>query len=344
MYVPVCRLTGHSADVVRGRVSPDMMSVTSASVDKSLLVWDTASASPLRTLGGHDGEISDLCYHDSSNGIFTSCFDGKTRLFDLRSSTSMEPALVLGGEGELTCVASGNSINSPHLITGDTRGFIRFFDIRQNRACVTSFSHYNSVCSVEVSPDDSMIVSSSVDTTVRIFSSAKGDCLMTVNNGEIHPSPAVYATFLSNNEGVVGLFTNSSIVTYHLSDRVYPKRRMPSPNVGVSTKTICSIPSESNLYAVPSSDGMVHFLNVATGESAQPARKAHADDVLSVDVRGRVMVSTSGGEDSSGVLWVQTDVDLQDKEYTVSYHLVCPQIEGLVYIFLIHSCTVHWNR
>jgi WD40 repeat protein len=333
MFVPVCRLTGQSADVVRGRISPDRSTITTASVDKSVIVWDTASASALQSIGGHEGEITDVCYHGNSHGIYTSCFDGIARLYDLRSSNSSLPAMTFVCDEELTCLSSGHDPNSPLLVTGSTTGMVRFFDVRQNRLCVSSFSHYNSICSLEVSGDDSMVISSSTDTTLRVFSTSKGDCLMSLNNGEIHPSPALYATFLPDSSGVVGLFSNASLLAWDLSERVYAKRKYPSPPVGSSTKTIASTGASG--FAVPSSDGRVHFVDVDTGAKIQPATKAHADDVLSVDVVGNIMVSTSGGEDSSGVIWVKMDPDevvriTNSPEYNMTYHLVCPQIEGLV--------------
>ena len=338
MFIPVARLVGHSADVTRGRVSPNLETVTTVSADKSGTVWDLETCKPMRNLQLHPREITDCVYHASSFGVLTSCLDGVARLFDLRDS-SLAPAISLNklnlADDQLTCITSGNSPNSPMVVTGTMNGFIRFYDIRSRSLCVSAFAHYNCVTSLDTSPDDSMVVSASLDTTMRVWSAYKGDCLMSYNNGNSNPSPCVYAGFTSDSEQVIGLFLNSSIQRMHLSDRVYARSKIScGPRISTSTKTFARINSQGGI-AVPSEDGSVYFMDTFGDPSnpfIQKPIKAHADDCLSVDCRGDVLVSTGAGEDSSAVVWVRcADCPaVMSDQYKLTFNLVSPQIEGLI--------------
>ena len=282
--------------------------------------------------------MTDLSYHGSGSGLFTSSLDGEVRLFDLRSSTSTAALAIPhapsrdGSVEEISCLTAGHSDNSPLVASGSTSGYVKQYDIRHPTLVVSSFAHYNTVCSLESSLDDSMITSSSLDGTIRLWSTRKGDCLLTVNEGTSNNSPCVYSGFTADGEGLIGLFLDSSVRRWSMKDRLRSQRTILGPKISNSTKTFTRI-DESGGIAIPSEDGTVHFLNAMTGKLIQDPTKAHADDVLSVDCRGDLMVSTGAGEDSSAVLWVRllTDSDEDVKaNYKLSYNLVSPQIEGLI--------------
>lgn len=331
MFKPVARLVGHSADVVRGRISPDSTTIATGSADKCLILWDASRGDPIQQFSDHSREITDVSYHGSGYGVFTSCMDGYIRLFDSRSGGN-HPVLQLPRKPrsaetpeELTCLAAGNNPNSPVLVSGSSTGNIVFYDVRKATETISAFAHYNTICSLEMSPNDSLLVSSSLDSTMRVWSASRCDCLMTVDSGISNPAPCVYGGFTADGSGLIGLFLNSAIQRWELSDRVYCKGKLVGPaRMSNSTKTFTKIPGGG--IAVPSEDGTVHFLSLAGGV-VQPATKAHADDVLSVDCVGDLLVSTGAGEDSSGVIWVR---DTHTLDYKLSYHLVSPQIEGLI--------------
>ena len=334
MFFPICRLTGHAADVTRARISPDMSTIASASADKSVFVWDTTTGRAVRSLEDHSAEVADICYHGSGSGIFTACLDGKARLFDLRSRASVAAAIFKASEGdELSCLAGGNSVNSPVLLAGSTSGNINFFDIRSRTLAVTTFGHYNAVCSLDVSKNDSMATSSSLDGTIRIWSVARGDGLLTVNEKTSCPSPCVNAGFTFDGQGVIGIFLNSSLRRWNFKDRINSEIKFMGPKITSSTKTFTHVDEKGGI-AVPSEDGSVYFINSNTGRSIQEPFKAHSDDILSVECRGDLMVSSGAGEDSSVVIWSRILADEprvdQSEDYSVSFHLVSPQIEGLI--------------
>ena len=323
MFTPICRLVGHSADVVRGRISPDCETIATGSADKSLILWDAVTGDAIRVFENHTREVTDVSFHSVGDGVYTSSMDGLVRLFDLRSDSN-SPVLTFGNrESEVTCIGVGNGVNSGLLVSGSSTGTLLFYDVRKQQSpLVSSFAHYDTICSIEVSSNDALAVSSSLDTTMRVWSTNHCDCLLTVDSGTSNPSPCVYGGFTADQSGLIGLFLNSSIQRWELSDRVYCKQKIIGPQMKSSTKTFTRIQG-TNEFAVPSEDGKVYFMSFY--QKTSPPIKAHADDVLSVDSRNSLLVSTGAGEDSSAVIWRRTDMP-----YTMSYNLVAPQIEGLV--------------
>jgi WD40 repeat protein len=337
-FIPVCRLTGHGADVTRGRISADRSTVATSCAEKTLFLWDTATGSSIRSFTGHSHEVSDLAYHGSGIGIYTSCLDGHVRLFDLRAPTSAASLTFASSRNgaedidEFSCVTAGRSVNSALVAAGTASGHIRFFDARKASLASSAFAHYNSVCSLETSANDDIVISSSLDGTIRLWSALRGDCLMTVSDATSYTSPCVYAAFAHNDDEFIGLFLDSTARRWNVKDRIYCKAKLYGPKMTGSTKTFALLPNQG--IAVPSEDGYMHFLD-RDGKPTQAPTKAHADDILSVDCQDGLMVSTGAGEDSSAVLWLQPEndselVEIKSQDYSVTYSLVSPQIEGLV--------------
>ena len=160
---------------------------------------------------------------------------------------------------------------------------------------------------------------------------AEGDCLMSLNEKTSSSFPCMYSGFTSDGKGVIGLFLNSSLRRWNFMDKINSDIKFMGPKMTNSTKTFTNIDRLGNI-AVPSEDGSVHFLNSKKGTATQPAFKAHSDDVLSVDCRGDLLVSSGAGEDSSVVIWTKNQQDeiIRDENYNLSYNLVSPQIEGLI--------------
>jgi len=334
MFFPVARLTGHSADVTRGRISPDSRLIGTVSADKTAVIWDAATAKPIRSLIGHVKEVSDCVFHGVPDIFMTSCMDGLARIFDLRCSSgdatlTLPKAAGSGGHpDELTCLTTGHDPNSALLITGSATGKIQSHDLRRASLCLSTFAHYNSICSLETSPDDTMLISASLDSTMRIWSTYKGDCLLSYNNGNSNPAACVYGGFTADSKSVIGLFLDSSIIRMDLSDRVYPREKLIGPKISSSTKTFARTDAHGGI-AVPSEDGSIHFFGRKT--PSQKPTKAHADDCLSVDCCGDLFLSTGGGEDSSAVIWIRRPAQsVMPNDYKLTYNLVSPLIEGLI--------------
>jgi WD40 repeat protein len=306
MFQPLARLTGHSADVLVGRVSPDSTTVATGSADKSVVLWDPSTSSAIRCFS-HESAIADISYHGSSYGIYTASIHGHMRLFDLRVPGPISVIDLLSPEGDdVTAMASGNSVNSTVLVCGTKSGDLHSFDLRRSTLSVTSFGHYGAVSTIDMSPDDSLILTCSLDSTVRVFSTLHGDCVQTYSSHEGSPIGAVWGP----DREVVTLYNNGLL-------QVGDKKLRVSRNKFI--KTLASTPDG---LAVPNDNGTVDFVS-----SHSPTRtvKAHCDVAMSAHSTDRLMITTGGREDSSGVIWARAE---EEREVTFDY--ITPEIEGLI--------------
>src|SRR5665647_355733 len=78
-------LTGHSSTVCAVAVTPDGTRAVSASVDKTLRVWDLASGETLRTLEGHSALVSAVAVTPDGTRAVSASHDHTLRVWDLAS-------------------------------------------------------------------------------------------------------------------------------------------------------------------------------------------------------------------------------------------------------------------
>ena len=89
-----CRFASHGAEVRSVSFSPDARLLATASDDKSIMLWRTATGELLRTLDGHEGWV--LCVEWSPDGtsLTSGSRDAKIRIWD---STTGDCTNVLSG-------------------------------------------------------------------------------------------------------------------------------------------------------------------------------------------------------------------------------------------------------
>ena len=138
-------LLGHSNWVKTVRFSRDALLVASGSDDKTLKIWDTYKKVLVHDFnnGEHKGAVNCVRFHPDNSCLATACYDGKIRLFDVRSKQLVQN--YKDHTRPATCVSfhpSGNFLSSTAY-----DGTIKIYDLRIGETLFTLKAHEGAVMS-----------------------------------------------------------------------------------------------------------------------------------------------------------------------------------------------------
>eukprot|EP01136_Pigoraptor_vietnamica_P020262 Opistho-1_new@68906 len=158
-------LKGHSMAVVELHWSADGGNIFTASVDKTLAVWDATTYQRVRKLRGHTGIVNTCC--PSRRGaplIVSGSDDGTVKLWDARRRGEVHS---MASRYPVTAACFGDG--GDEVITGGIDNDIKVWDLRKMEVSYTMPGHGDTVTGLALSPDGSYVLSNSMDNTVRIW-------------------------------------------------------------------------------------------------------------------------------------------------------------------------------
>jgi WD40 repeat protein len=186
--------------------------IVSAGADRSIRLWDDASAQPVRATEGHADVMASLAFSPDGKRIAATSADGTVRIWDagtlrlersLQGHTDAVSSVAWSPDGRLIASGSldrsvrlwsadsGQSVGtleghteavtsvafSPDgrtLVSGGLDRAIHLWDVRSQLLVRTFEGHRLAVMSVAFAPDGRRIASGSLDETVRIWDVASG--------------------------------------------------------------------------------------------------------------------------------------------------------------------------
>lgn len=160
----------HDDAVLCVAVSPDGELVASGGWGNTIWIWQLKTGTKLRALEGHTGSILNLGFSPDGKWLVSSSEDRTARVWEVERGV---PVVVLPGHrSDLTTVAFVGSRGHGQLITGEADGIVRLWDvdsIGQRDELTTLRGHERPVTMIGFSPGRSMVISSSVDRTLRLW-------------------------------------------------------------------------------------------------------------------------------------------------------------------------------
>ena len=163
-------------------LSPDGNTIALASRDKTIRLWDRASAKEIAVLKGHEEWVKSVAFSPDGNTIASGSYDKTIRLWDRASAK--EIAVLNGHEGGVSCVAfspDGNTIAS-----GSNDTTIRLWNRASAKeiAVLKGGGVFALIESVAFSPDGNTIASGSYDKTIRLWDRASPKEIAVLNGHE----------------------------------------------------------------------------------------------------------------------------------------------------------------
>jgi len=157
----------HSADVSALALSKDGKTFLTSSLDHTCALWDPrVSQTPQKQFHEHKKEVNDIQYFPDGNSFASASSDKTCILWDIRSEkpittfTSNDSSNV----GSITFSRSGK-----YLISGNESGDCIVWNTVTAEIVQTLKGHGDAICSVEVSPDGSALMTASWDSSILIW-------------------------------------------------------------------------------------------------------------------------------------------------------------------------------
>lgn len=138
LRTPVQEFIGHSSVVVAAdwisAASDSPTQIITASWDRSAILWDVETKTPIQTLTGHDNELTHCSAHQSHRLVVTSSRDSTFRLWDFRSEI---PAVSVF-QGHSESVTSTIFTKDDKVISGSDDKSVKIWELRNMRAPLTT--------------------------------------------------------------------------------------------------------------------------------------------------------------------------------------------------------------
>ncbi|KAI6359702.1 hypothetical protein MCOR25_006969 [Pyricularia grisea] len=170
--------SAHGYEVLSLAVAGDNARFASSGGDRTVFLWDVATATTLRRFGndGHTSRVNCVAFGGDGDSVLVSGgFDTTVKLWDCKG----------GGNGSkpiqtLTDSRDGISalaVRDAEVVTGSVDGRVRTYDVRMGRCVVDVVGP--SVTSLCLSRDGNALLVGSLDSSLRLMDRAAGTCLRT---------------------------------------------------------------------------------------------------------------------------------------------------------------------
>ncbi|KAH6987401.1 WD40-repeat-containing domain protein [Ilyonectria sp. MPI-CAGE-AT-0026] len=173
----------HGYEVLSLAVAADNERFVSSGGDRTVFLWDVATAVTLRRFGGnaqsHSARVNCVSFAgDGDSLVVSGGFDTTVRIWDTKS-TSYKPIQVLT---EARDAVTSLAVRGPEVIVGSVDGRVRSYDIRMGR-CTTDVIGA-SVTSVNLTRDGRAMLVGSLDSKLRLMDRDNGACLRAYSHPE----------------------------------------------------------------------------------------------------------------------------------------------------------------
>lgn len=166
---PVFR--GHRDSVYAARISPDTKLLATASYDRDVLIWDVATAKPLRTMSGHNDPVYGLSFSPTGKWLATASGDRTVKLWDVATGQRLDTFSQPSKDQHTVAF----SPDGRFVAAGGVDFRLRVWQISDtakegtNPILHARFAHEGPILKVVFSPDGRLLATSSEDRLIKLW-------------------------------------------------------------------------------------------------------------------------------------------------------------------------------
>ncbi|KAK8164705.1 WD40-repeat-containing domain protein [Phyllosticta citrichinensis] len=188
--------TGHGYEVLDISVTEDNARFASCGGDKSVFVWDVATAKTVRRLAGHVSRVNSVAWGAAADVLVSGSFDASVKLWDLKSQNN-KPLMSLE---EARDGVSSVAVVEHQIFAGSVDGRVRTYDIRMGMVYEDVVGHpVTSLTPTKLA--DSVLVSS-LDSTLRLMDLANGKLLQAFKSPDYTNTAYRIRSTLANKDAI----------------------------------------------------------------------------------------------------------------------------------------------
>ncbi|KFY92530.1 hypothetical protein V498_04889 [Pseudogymnoascus sp. VKM F-4517 (FW-2822)] len=284
-------LEGHSSAVISVSFSHDSKLLASASVDKTVKVWDAATGTLQQTLEGHSDPVSSVAFSHNSKLLASASDDSTVKVWDAATGTLQQTL-----EGHSNWVRSVSfSHDSKLLASASVDNTVKVWDADTGTLQQTLEGHSGAVTSVAFSHDSKLLASASVDSTVKVWDAATGTLQQTL---EGHSNWVRSVSFSHDSKLLASASVDKTVKVWDAAIGTLQQTLEGHSNWVSSV----AFSHDSKLLASASDDNTVKVWDAATGTLEQTL-KGHSDWVRSAAFSHDSKLLASASVDKTVKVW-----------------------------------------
>ncbi|RKK23582.1 Vegetative incompatibility protein HET-E-1 [Fusarium oxysporum f. sp. cepae] len=284
-------LEGHGHYVTSAAFTPDGHRLASASHDRTVRIWDSATGTCLQTLEGHRGVVRSVAFTGDNHRLASASDDRTVKIWDSATGTCLQ---TLEGHGSAVRSVAFTADRHQLASASDDRT-VKIWDLATSTCLKTLQGHDDDVRSIAFAPDGDWLASASYDHTVKIWNLEIGTCLQTLKG---HSNFITSVAFALDGHRLAS-------ASYDHTVKIW------DPETGACLKTLkghsgvvrsVSFAADSRRLASASHDRTVKIWDSATGACLKTL-EGHGDIVLSVAFTVDSQQLASVSDDRTVKIW-----------------------------------------